>query len=100
MSCRRSHDASQEGKAPFSIVMTSAMRDFRYAEKADMHRMYIRANGIDRTAQRMYHAQFSDRRIPDHRTFQWLHCQLRKHVHSTSPDMVLVVEAVGSPCLE
>ncbi|GFV99311.1 histone-lysine N-methyltransferase SETMAR [Trichonephila clavipes] len=33
------HDASQYGKAPFAIVLTSTMGDFPYAENADIVRM-------------------------------------------------------------
>ncbi|GFU52883.1 hypothetical protein TNCV_1142021 [Trichonephila clavipes] len=47
-----------------------------YAKNADMHYMYGRANDNGRAALRMYHAQFPDRRMPDDRIFQRLHCQL------------------------
>ncbi|GFW41978.1 hypothetical protein TNCV_6871 [Trichonephila clavipes] len=47
--------------------------DFTYAENADMHYLYIRADGNGRAALRMYHAQFPDRRMPDHRIFHRLH---------------------------
>ncbi|GFX49809.1 hypothetical protein TNCV_3073621 [Trichonephila clavipes] len=47
-------------------------------------------NGNCRGVLRMYHAQFPDRRMPDHRIFQWLHLQQLEHVRSTSPDMILV----------
>ncbi len=52
------------------------MGDFPYAEKADMHYMYGRANGNVRAELRMYQAQFPDRRMPDHSFFQRLHRQL------------------------
>lgn len=52
------------------------MGDFTYAEKADMHYMYGRANGNGRAALRMYRAEYPDRRMPDHRIFQRLHRQL------------------------
>ncbi|GFU50239.1 uncharacterized protein TNCV_300741 [Trichonephila clavipes] len=54
------------------------MGGFTYSENADMHYMYGRANGNDRSAQRMYHAQFPDQRLPDHRIFQQFHRQLRE----------------------
>ncbi|GFX50980.1 hypothetical protein TNCV_2733311 [Trichonephila clavipes] len=83
---------------PISIALTSAMGDFMHAEIADMHHMYGRANGNGRVALRMYHAQFSDRQMPDHRIFQWLHPQLREtrpfHVarHSTGIKKVYTVQ--------
>ena len=40
------------------------MGDFTYAEKADMHYMYGRANGNGRAALRMYRAEYPDRRMP------------------------------------
>ncbi|GFX60459.1 hypothetical protein TNCV_1181781 [Trichonephila clavipes] len=86
------HDASQYGKRLFAIVLTSTNGDFTLAEKVDMHYMYDRANGNGRVVLRMYHAQFPDRRMPDHRSFQRLHHQLREQVGSTSPDMMLVDE--------
>ncbi|GFW45080.1 hypothetical protein TNCV_4513941 [Trichonephila clavipes] len=52
------HDASQKGKAPFAILLSSTMRDFTSAENADMQYMYSHANV--------------------------------KHVHSTSPNMMLI----------
>ncbi|GFT01368.1 uncharacterized protein TNCV_3214991 [Trichonephila clavipes] len=54
------------------------MGDFKYAEHANMLYMYERANGKDRATLRMYHAQFPDLRMPDHRIFQWLHRQLHE----------------------
>ncbi|GFW74099.1 uncharacterized protein TNCV_4176451 [Trichonephila clavipes] len=54
------------------------MVDFTYAENEDMQYMYDRASGNVRAALRMYHAQFPDQRIPNHRTFQRLHRQLRE----------------------
>ncbi|GFU75613.1 hypothetical protein TNCV_2863281 [Trichonephila clavipes] len=36
------------------------------------------SEGNGRAALRMYQAQFPDRRMPDHRVFQWLHRQLRE----------------------
>ncbi|GFY06162.1 hypothetical protein TNCV_3108411 [Trichonephila clavipes] len=43
-----------------------------------MHYIYSRANGNGRAELLMHHAQFSDLRIPDHRTFQRFHPQLRE----------------------
>ncbi|GFW57895.1 uncharacterized protein TNCV_1418421 [Trichonephila clavipes] len=43
-----------------------------------MHYMCGRAIGNDRSALQMYHSQFPDQRMPDHRTFQRLHRQLRE----------------------
>ncbi|GFU07261.1 hypothetical protein TNCV_2655871 [Trichonephila clavipes] len=63
------HDASQQGKAPFVIVLNSTMGDFTYAEDTDMCYMYGRANSNGRAALRMYHALFPDRRMPDNRNF-------------------------------
>ncbi|GFU42850.1 hypothetical protein TNCV_3140261 [Trichonephila clavipes] len=54
------------------------MGDFTFRDNADMHYLNVRANGNVRTALRMYHAQFPDRRIPDDRIFQRLHRQLRE----------------------
>ncbi|GFV67512.1 uncharacterized protein TNCV_4621921 [Trichonephila clavipes] len=54
------------------------MRDFTYAENAGTHYMYGRANEIGSAALRMYHAQFLDRRMPDHRIFQRLQRHLRE----------------------
>ncbi|GFX90018.1 hypothetical protein TNCV_887161 [Trichonephila clavipes] len=54
------------------------MRNFTYAENADTHYMYNHANSNGIAALRMYHGEFSDRRIPDHRSFQRLHRQLRE----------------------
>ncbi|GFX16390.1 hypothetical protein TNCV_32641 [Trichonephila clavipes] len=50
----------------------------------------------------MYHAQFLDRRMPDHRIFQRFHRQLQKLIRSTSSDMMLIDEelAARSPSLE
>ncbi|GFU66128.1 hypothetical protein TNCV_2858011 [Trichonephila clavipes] len=71
------------------------MGDFTYAENADMHYIYGRANGNGRTALRMYHAQFS------HRIFQWLYRQLHETLsfHVTRHDAG-VRRAVRSPSLE
>ena len=57
-------------------MLICTMADFTCAQKADMHYMYCRANGIGRAALRMYHAHFPNRRMPDHITFQPLHRQL------------------------
>ncbi|GFT28298.1 hypothetical protein TNCV_646191 [Trichonephila clavipes] len=40
--------------------------------------MYSRANANGIAELRMYHAQFLDRRMPDHRIFQRLHRQLHE----------------------
>ena len=68
------------------------MVDFTYAEKADMHYMYNRANGKGRAALRMYHAQFHDRRMPNHRIFQRLHRQLSEtgKFHLTRPGLIFM----------
>ncbi|GFT51392.1 hypothetical protein TNCV_4955061 [Trichonephila clavipes] len=65
------------------IRSCAAMGDFTYAENADMHYMYDRATGHGKAALRMYHAQFPNRRMPDHRMFQRLHRQLRETQSST-----------------
>ncbi|GFY08495.1 hypothetical protein TNCV_4970221 [Trichonephila clavipes] len=64
--------------------MTSTIEDYTYAENADM---YGRTNGA---AVRMYHAQFPDRRMPDHRIVQRLHRQLRetRSFHFTKHDTI------------
>ncbi|GFU11723.1 hypothetical protein TNCV_2611171 [Trichonephila clavipes] len=62
------------------------MGDFTLAEESDIPYMYGCANG--RAALRMYHAQFPDRRIPDHRLFYIV--DFVKHVRSTLLDMMLV----------
>ncbi|GFW39739.1 uncharacterized protein TNCV_4522291 [Trichonephila clavipes] len=54
------------------------MGDFTFVEKADMHYMHGHANGNDRAALQIYYAQFSDRRMPDHRFFQRLYRQHRE----------------------
>ncbi|GFY19723.1 hypothetical protein TNCV_4648951 [Trichonephila clavipes] len=59
-------------------MLTSTMEYLTYAENAYMHCMYSRANDNGRAALRMHHAQFSARRMPDHRIFQRLHHQLRE----------------------
>ncbi|GFW25290.1 hypothetical protein TNCV_5088561 [Trichonephila clavipes] len=61
---------------PFAIVLTSTMRYFAYSKNADMHYMYGRTTSNGKAALRMYHMQFPDRQMLDHRIFQWLHCQL------------------------
>lgn len=66
------------------------MGDFTYAEKADMHYMYGRANGNGRAALRMYRAEYPDRRMPDHRIFNGYIVNFVKQVRSTSTDMTLV----------
>ncbi|GFT56469.1 DUF4817 domain-containing protein [Trichonephila clavipes] len=70
------HNAPQLRKSPFTIVLTSTMGDLTYAENAHMHYVYDSANGNGRAQLRMHHTQFSDRRMPDHIIFQWLHRQL------------------------
>ncbi|GFU74982.1 hypothetical protein TNCV_3752331 [Trichonephila clavipes] len=54
------------------------MGDFTYAKNADMHYIYGIENGNFRAELRMHHAQFSDRRMPNHRILQQLHRQLRE----------------------
>ncbi|GFU29212.1 hypothetical protein TNCV_278251 [Trichonephila clavipes] len=46
------------------------MGGLNFAKKADMHYVNGRSNCNDRAALRMYHTQFPDRRILDHRTLQ------------------------------
>ncbi|GFV30342.1 hypothetical protein TNCV_98171 [Trichonephila clavipes] len=50
--------------------------------------MYGRGNGNGRAVIRMYHAQFPDRRMPDHQIFQWFHRQHREahSFHATIHD--------------
>ncbi|GFV35010.1 uncharacterized protein TNCV_3026001 [Trichonephila clavipes] len=64
------------------------MKGFTYAVNADMHYMYGHVNDNSRAALRMYHTQFPDRRMPDHRIFQGLHRQLREisSFHITTRD--------------
>ncbi|GFY02471.1 hypothetical protein TNCV_3503521 [Trichonephila clavipes] len=66
--------------------------DFPHAENAGMHYIYSHVNGNSSAALRMYRTQFPDRRMPNHRIFQWLHRPLRKTRLFTSPDMMLVDE--------
>ncbi|GFW06092.1 uncharacterized protein TNCV_4478841 [Trichonephila clavipes] len=66
------------GKVPSAIVPTSTMKDLTYAENVDVHYMYGRANSNGRAALCVYHLQFPDPRMLDHRSFQWLHRQLRE----------------------
>ncbi|GFS98565.1 hypothetical protein TNCV_2986991 [Trichonephila clavipes] len=47
-----------------------------YAENAETHYMYDRENANGRAELRMYHSQFPDRRMSDHRIFQRSHRQL------------------------
>ncbi|GFS57346.1 uncharacterized protein TNCV_492081 [Trichonephila clavipes] len=56
-------------------------------------------NDDDRAAIRIYHAQFPDRRMPDHRIFQWLVHQLVKQVRTTRYDAGQR-KVVRSPSLE
>ncbi|GFT29043.1 uncharacterized protein TNCV_3586921 [Trichonephila clavipes] len=62
--------------------------------------MYGRANDNDTAALRMCRMHFPDRRMPDHRIFQWLHRQLREtrsfHVSRHDADRR---RAVSSPSL-
>ncbi|GFT95087.1 uncharacterized protein TNCV_1473481 [Trichonephila clavipes] len=77
------------------------MGAFTYAENVDMLYMYGRINGNGRDALRMYHTQFPDRRIPDHRIFQRLHRQfpVTRPFHVTRHDAGRQ-RAVRSPTLE
>ncbi|GFV66285.1 transposable element Tcb1 transposase [Trichonephila clavipes] len=54
------------------------MGDLTYGEKGGMHYMYGRSNGTGRAVLRMYHAQFPDRRMLNHRICQRLHRQFRE----------------------
>ncbi|GFX35993.1 hypothetical protein TNCV_4215151 [Trichonephila clavipes] len=65
------------------------MKDFKYAENADMHYGYGCANGNGKAALRMDHAQFPDRRMPVHSSYI---VNSVKHVRSMSPDVMLVGE--------
>ncbi|GFS96296.1 hypothetical protein TNCV_16581 [Trichonephila clavipes] len=65
-------------KAPFTIVQTLTLGDLTCAENSDIHYMYDYVNGNGKSALRMYHMQYPDRRIPDHRFFLRLHRQLRE----------------------
>ncbi|GFX20930.1 uncharacterized protein TNCV_79851 [Trichonephila clavipes] len=77
------------------------MRDFTYTENTDMHYVYDRVNGNGRVSLQMYHAQFHDQQMPDHRVFQRLHRQLREtstfHVTRHAADRR---SAVRRPTLE
>ncbi|GFW30616.1 hypothetical protein TNCV_455541 [Trichonephila clavipes] len=77
------------------------MEDFTYAENADMHYVYGRANGNGRAVIRMYHPQFPDRRMSKQRIFQRLLRQLRevRSFHVTRHDDGRR-RAVRSPSLE
>ncbi|GFS73113.1 transposable element Tc1 transposase [Trichonephila clavipes] len=63
-----------------SIHRRRRMGDLTYAEKADMHYMYGRVKGNGRAALRMYHAQFPDRQILDHRILQRCAHSPERHV--------------------
>ncbi|GFV65097.1 hypothetical protein TNCV_2304041 [Trichonephila clavipes] len=81
------HDASQEGKVLFTTVLTSTMGDLVYAENADRHYMYGPANGNGKAELRIHHAQFSDRRMPDHGILQRLqHQRETRSFHVTRYD--------------
>lgn len=54
------------------------MERYTWAEKADMHLVYGKANGCGRRAQRLYREQFPNRMIPDYRTFTSIDRQLRE----------------------
>ncbi|GFY28602.1 uncharacterized protein TNCV_4150331 [Trichonephila clavipes] len=73
------------------------MGDLTSAENADMHYMYGRVNGNDRAALQRYHAQFPDRRMPNHSMFQRLRDTRSFHVtrHDAGRQ-----RAVRSPSLE
>ncbi|GFT92862.1 hypothetical protein TNCV_740311 [Trichonephila clavipes] len=81
--------------------MTSTMGDFTYVKKADMNYKYGCANVNGKAAFQMYHAQFLDRRMPDHRIFQRLHRRLRetRSFHVTRCDVGRRT-AARSPSLE
>ncbi|GFX29476.1 uncharacterized protein TNCV_4498711 [Trichonephila clavipes] len=83
------------------------MGDLSYAKNANMHVckmqicMYGGVNGNSRAALRKYHAQFPDRRMPNHSIFQRIHRQLRKErlFHVTRHDAGRR-RAVRSPSLK
>ncbi|GFV35516.1 hypothetical protein TNCV_3205471 [Trichonephila clavipes] len=54
------------------------MGDLTYAENADLLYSYGHVRGSSRATLRMYHEQFPDQRMPDHRIFQRLPRQLRE----------------------
>ncbi|GFT89249.1 uncharacterized protein TNCV_4385621 [Trichonephila clavipes] len=57
------------------------MGEFTFVENAHMHYMYGRTNGNGKAALRMYHVQFPDRRMPNHKIFQLLQ---RSHLQRLS----------------
>ncbi|GFV03518.1 hypothetical protein TNCV_5060591 [Trichonephila clavipes] len=52
------------------------MGNLAYAENADMHYVYVHANRNSKVPLLMYHTQFPDHRMLDHRICQPLHLQL------------------------
>ena len=77
-------------------MLTCLMGVFIYAEKADMHYMHDSANGHSRDMLQMYHVQFHDQRILDHRIFQQLHCQLSEADSFHLTDMKLANEELST----
>ncbi|GFU91272.1 hypothetical protein TNCV_4926021 [Trichonephila clavipes] len=74
------------------IQVSEIFRALEDMAKAKMYYMYGRANNNDIAALRMYHAQFPNRRMSDHRISSGHIVNFVKHVHSTSSDMMLVEE--------
>lgn len=60
---------------------------FTYAELADIHFMYGRANGNTREAQRLYRATFPNRRCPAKSTFSEVHRRARETGCLTPPKL-------------
>ena len=62
------------------------MPDYSNEEMADIHFMYGRGNGNAYEVQRLYRAQFPNRRLPDPRTFTSVHRRLREHGTTHPPN--------------
>ena len=80
-------------------MLTYTMGDFFYAEKANMHCIFRRANGSGTSALLNHHAQFliDECCITEifsfyHRIFRIYIIDLVKQIRSTSADMKLVCE--------
>ena len=54
------------------------MNHYTTGEMADMHFVYGEAHGNSREAARIYAQRFSERIVPDPRTFSSIHCRLRE----------------------
>ncbi|GFX80571.1 hypothetical protein TNCV_498391 [Trichonephila clavipes] len=71
----------------------SMMGDLTYAEKADMHYMYGRANGNGRTVR--YDCITHSFSIDECQITEFFSGYIVKYVRSTSPDMMLVDEELN-----